>query len=87
MTSRGYALDVTIEGKDLISRALRQASSAVQQTSQTMNRSLQTSERRLEAVGAAAQTAAIRMRQNLVGGMQRGAGAARNFGASMSRAG
>ena len=87
MTSRAYGLDVTIEGKDLITRTLRQAGATVQRTSQTMNRSLETSERRLESVGRAAQTAGNRMRQNLVGGMQRGAAAARNFGASMSRMG
>ena len=87
MTSRGYGLDVTIEGKDLITKALRTAGSTVQRTAQTMNRSLETSERRLESMGRAAQNAANRMRQNLAGGMQRGAAAARNFGASMSRVG
>ena len=87
MTSRGYALDVTIQGKDLINRALRQAGATVQRTAQTMNRSLETSERRLESVGRAAQNAANRMRQNLAGGMERSAAAARNFGASMSRVG
>ena len=87
MTSRAYGLDVTIEGKDLITRVLRAAGSTVQRTAQTMNRSLETSERRLESVGRAAQNAANRMRQNLAGGMQRGADAARNFGASMSRVG
>ena len=87
MTSRAYGLDVTIEGKDLITRVLRQAGATVQRTSQTMNRSLESSERRLESVGRAARNAANRMRQNLAGGMQRGADAARNFGASMSRVG
>ena len=87
MTSRQYALEIPIEGKDLISRALQNAQGLVQRAAQSMNRSLASTERSMDQAGRAAETAGARFRQGLARGMQQGGEAAKNFGQSLSRAG
>ena len=87
MTSRQFALEIPIEGKDEISRALQQAQRLVQRTSQQLNRDLESTKRQVEDTGRAADTAGQRIRRSLSEGMKGAGQSMRTGGQSMSQAG
>ena len=87
MTSRQFALEIPIQGQDLISRTFQNAQRLVQRATQTINRDLQSTETATEEVGRAAESAGRRIRQSLTQGMQGAGQAMRNAGRSMSQAG
>ena len=87
MTSRQFALEIPIEGKDEISRALQQAQRLVQRATQQLNRDLESTERQVEDTGRAAETAGQRIRRSLTEGMNGAGQSMRNAGRSMSQAG
>lgn len=69
MTSRQFALEIPIEGKDLISRALQQAQRLVQGATQAVNRILASTERSMDQAGRSAERLGSRIRQSVVRGM------------------
>ena len=87
MTSRQYGLEIPIEGRDEISKALRQAQALVQRATQQLNRDLESTERQIEDTGRAAETAGQRIRRSLTEGMDSAGQAMRSAGRSMSQAG
>ena len=87
MTSRQYGLEISIEGRDEISKALQQAQSLVQRATQQLNRDLESTERQVEDTGRAAETAGQRIRRSLIEGMDSAGQAMRSAGRSMSQAG
>ena len=87
MTSRQYGLEIPIEGRDEISKALQQAQALVQRATQQLNRDLESTERQIEDTGRAAETAGQRIRRSLTEGMNSAGQAMRSAGRSMSHAG
>ena len=87
MTSRQYGLEIPIEGRDEISKALQQAQSLVQRATQQLNRDLESTEQQVEDTGRAAETAGQRIRRSLTEGMDSAGQAMRSAGRSMSQAG
>ena len=87
MTSSRFALEVPIEGRDEISKALQNAQRLVQQATQALNRDLASTEREVEEVGRAAETAGQRIRRHLTDSMKNAGQSMRNAGRSMSQAG
>ena len=65
MTTRGYALEIPIEGRDEISRALRQAQKLVAQATSAIDRSLASTERSLKEAGRASTDAGRQMESSM----------------------
>ncbi len=87
MTSRQYALEIPIEGKDEISRALQQAQRQVQQASRSMDRDLQNVEQSIGEAGRAAEQAGQKIERSLSRGMQRAGQSMRTAGRAISQTG
>ena len=87
MTSRKYALEIPIEGKDEISRALQQAQRQVQQASRSMDRDLQNVEQSIGEAGRAAEQAGQKIERSLSRGMQRAGQSMRTAGRAISQTG
>ena len=69
MTSRQYALEIPIEGKDEISRALKQAQRLVQDATRSIDRDLENVERAIGDTGRAAEQAGQKIQRSLSQGM------------------
>ena len=87
MTSRQFALEIPIQGKDEISKALQNAQRQVQRASQGINRDLASTEREIEEVGRAAQSAGRQVQRSLVQGMKNAGQSMQAAGRSISQAG
>ena len=87
MTSRQYALEIPIEGKDEISRALKQAQRLVQDATRSIDRDLENVERAIGDTGRAAEQAGQKIQRSLSQGMQRAGQSMRNAGRNISQAG
>ena len=87
MTSRQFALEIPIQGKDEISKALLNAQRQVQRASQGINRDLASTEREIEEVGRAAQSAGRQVQRSLVQGMKNAGQSMQAAGRSISQAG
>ena len=87
MTSRQFTLEIPIQGKDEISKALQNAQRQVQRASQGINRDLASTEREIEEVGRAAQSAGRQVQRSLVEGMKNAGRSMQAAGRSISQAG
>ena len=87
MTSRQFALEIPIQGKDEISKALQNAQRQVQRASQGINRDLASTEREIQEVGRAAQSAGQQVQRSLVQGMKNAGQSMQAAGRSISQAG
>ena len=87
MTSRQYALEIPIEGKDEISRALQQAQRQVQQSTRSIDRDLQNVEQSIGETGRAAEQAGQKIERSLSRGMQRAGQSMRTAGRAISQTG
>ncbi len=87
MTSRQYALEIPIEGKDEISKALQQAQRLVRQAAEAVNRDLDPWKGPMEEAGQAVETAGQRIRTSLGQGLESAGQGIRNAGQAISKAG